>query len=342
MNKEIAATRLAEVIKVDTTSNTPADFLATHVPFRHIKLKHGGGLGQDFEDVSEEDIWETYVRSPGDRHQFMVVQGANGTGKSHLIRWLDTKFQAQPPDGEVVIFIRRSDNTLKGTIRQLLELPELQSLPQKEVYERLTVAGQSVKPQELKNELYHSLLAKVQTDIQSGNTDILKRGRKKQLLSLLSNQTFCEEYLMNPVDDNAPLERIYRRVANDAKLKGYNEEPARFQSSDFRMPPEFLERLEGDQADVKATDYIYELLEPDEDLPTATAAYLNQFVDEVIQKAAGVHPGDFESIFAAIRHELYRQGQRLTLLIEDITSFTGINESLLNVLIDEHTGTAEA
>ena len=58
MNKEIAIERLDEVIKVDTTSSTPADFLATHVPFRHIKLKHGGGLGMDFEEVSEEYIWE--------------------------------------------------------------------------------------------------------------------------------------------------------------------------------------------------------------------------------------------------------------------------------------------
>ena len=179
MNKEIAIERLNEVIKVDTTSSTPADFLATHVPFRRIKLKHGGGLGMDFEEVSEEDIWERYVRSPGECHQFVVVQGANGTGKSHLIRWLDTKFKAQPTDGEIVIFIRRSDNSLKGTIKQLLTLKELQNLPHRDVYERLVAAGRPVNPQELKNELYHALLAKVQTDITNGNTDILKRNQKK-------------------------------------------------------------------------------------------------------------------------------------------------------------------
>ena len=76
MNKEITSGRLTEVIKVDTTSSSRADFLATHVPFRHIKLKHGGGLSQDFETISEDEIWQQYVREPGERHQFIVVQGA--------------------------------------------------------------------------------------------------------------------------------------------------------------------------------------------------------------------------------------------------------------------------
>ena len=137
MNKEIAASRLFDVIKVDTTSSSDADFLATHVPFRHIKLRHGGGLGKDFEDISEEDIWQKYVRDPGDRHQFIVVQGVNGSGKSHLIRWLYTKFQGHAHDDETVMFIRRSDNSLKGTIRQLLSLPETRDLPNRDACERM-------------------------------------------------------------------------------------------------------------------------------------------------------------------------------------------------------------
>ncbi|MBO6282650.1 MAG: ATP-binding protein, partial [Pseudobutyrivibrio sp.] len=165
MNKEITSERLTEVIKVDTTSSSKADFLATHVPFRHIKLKHGGGLSQDFETISEDEIWQQYVREPGERHQFIVVQGANGAGKSHLIRWLYTKFQAQPQENEAVIFIRRSDNSLKGAIRQLLDRPETRDLPHRDTYERLAAAGTDINPQELKHRLYHALLAKVQTDI---------------------------------------------------------------------------------------------------------------------------------------------------------------------------------
>ena len=49
-----------------------------------------------------------------------------------------------------------------------------------------------------------------------------------------------------------------------------------------------------------------------------------------------MEPGDFEQVFVEIRKEIKRQGKNLTLLIEDITAFTGVNVALLNVLSAEH------
>ena len=71
------------------------------------------------------------------------------------------------------------------------------------------------------------------------------------------------------------------------------------------------------------------------------AAYLNQFVNDVIQRCAGIEPGDFRQIFQDIRKELYRLGKNLTLFIEDVTSFTGVDDALLDALIVEHTGMNE-
>ena len=39
-----------------------------------------------------------------------------------------------------------------------------------------------------------------------------------------------------------------------------------------------------------------------------------------------------EQVFVEIRKEIKRQGKNLTLLIEDVTAFTGVNVALLNVL----------
>ena len=55
----------------------------------------------------------------------------------------------------------------------------------------------------------------------------------------------------------------------------------------------------------------------------------------------GLEPGDFEQVFLEIRRELKRQGKSLTLLIEDITAFTGVNVALLNVLSYNNTGMYE-
>lgn len=68
------------------------------------------------------------------------------------------------------------------------------------------------------------------------------------------------------------------------------------------------------------------------------ASYLNQFVNDVIQRCAGIEPGDFRQIFQDIRCELHKLGKNLTLFIEDVTSFTGVDDALLDALIVEHTG----
>lgn len=44
--------------------------------------------------------------------------------------------------------------------------------------------------------------------------------------------------------------------------------------------------------------------------------YMNQYVSIVIQRCAGIEPGDFEQVFMDIRKELYRLGKNLTLFIE--------------------------
>lgn len=80
-------------------------------------------------------------------------------------------------------------------------------------------------------------------------------------------------------------------------------------------------------------------MEPE--LAEAVAKYFNSKVDTVIQSCAGLEPGDFEQAFKEIRKELKKQGKTLTLLIEDITVFTGVNEALLNVLTTCYTGDYE-
>ena len=61
-----------------------------------------------------------------------------------------------------------------------------------------------------------------------------------------------------------------------------------------------------------------------------------------IQTSAGIEPGDFQQIFKEIRQELKRKGKNLILLVEDITSFTGVNQALLNALVTGHTGSNAA
>ena len=121
MNSQIAKKRIGDVIRVDTITNNQSDFMATHVEMKNIQLSKSYA-GRSEKILTEEDALNQYVLNPSNRHQLILVVGLNGTGKSHLIRWFSTKLSRLCLENEVILFIRRSDNSLRGTIKQLLEL----------------------------------------------------------------------------------------------------------------------------------------------------------------------------------------------------------------------------
>ena len=60
--------------------------------------------------------------------------------------------------------MRRSDNTLKGTIKQLLEKTEVASIPNKELYERLVNATSTISESKLMNAIYHQFIVEIEDD----------------------------------------------------------------------------------------------------------------------------------------------------------------------------------
>ena len=116
---------------------------------------------------------------------------------------------------------------------------------------------------------------------------------------------------------------------------------ALFEMADFEVDVNFCDDMIANGADKNARKMADAILANDE-MPERLADYMNTLVNKVIQTCAGLEPGDFEQVFVEIRKEITRQGKNLTLLIEDITAFTGVNVALLNVLTTEHTGMYES
>lgn len=335
MNSEIAKQRLSEVVRIDTITSLFGDFMATHVPFKQIQLqKEYDEYASVGKTYTEEEIYKRIVLNPKDQHQFVLVIGSSGAGKSHLIRWFDAKIERQKPEGEVVLFVRRSDNTLKGTIKQLLEKPEVATIHNKDLYDRLVNASSTISESKLKNAIYHQFIEEIEDD--SGErVDYINNVDRKRIAPLLNNEQFKNRMMA----EDGPIERIYAKVAENGGADN-RDMIAEFKSEDFRVDVAFCDKVQYEGGDKKAVRLLDKLLmEPE--LAQRIARYLNSMVDTVIQSCAGLEPGDFEQVFKEIRKELRKQGKSLTLLIEDITAFTGVNEALLNVLTTWHTGDYE-
>lgn len=330
MNTAIAKKRISQVLRIDSIDSTDSDFLATHVPFRKIVV--GTKSGDRFEETykSEEDIYRDIFNNAFTRndHQFVIVEGSSGAGKSHFIRWLYAMLSAKEEKDDVVLLIRRSDNTLKGTIRQLLEIKEVKEISNKEAYERLVKANQAITESKFKSTIYHQFIVEIEND----TSEVLGNIKRKKLIALLNNSVFQERLMAA----GGPIDRIYSKITNSSSNVDLDL-IAQFSKADLTLDIDFINQL--DDADRKAQDFANSLMEGDDDeFIEKITAYMNSFVETVIQTSAGIEPGDFQQIFKEIRQELKRKGKNLILLVEDITSFTGVNQALLNALVTGHTG----
>ena len=334
MDSSIARERLSYVVKPDSITASQGDFLATHVAIKRIHLLNkfdimpSGGT-----TYSEETVYSRFVKNPENRHQFIAVYGQSGTGKSHLIRWFEARYRYDKPQNEVVLFIRRSDNTLKGTIRQLLATPEVQDIANKEIFERLVRATVYEDENKLKGRIYHDFINEIEYDDESHEIR-LTNVKRKRLTAFLYNEV-VQNYLMSA---GGPIERIYSKIAENSSVD--RDTIAQFIAADFVVSTDLFDDIHRAGADPKAEKMARELMADDSGMEGAKkiADYLNQFVNDVIQRCAGIEPGDFRDIFQDIRRELYKIGKNLTLFIEDVTSFTGVDDALLDALIVEHTG----
>lgn len=333
MNTAIAKKRINQVLRIDSIDSTDSDFLATHVPFRKIVV--GTKSGNQFEETyrSEEYIYRDIFNNEltKNEHQFVIVEGSSGAGKSHFIRWLYAMLSAKEEKDDAVLLIRRSDNTLKGTIRQLLDIKEVKEISNKEAYERLVKANKAITENKFKSTIYHQFIVEIEND----TSEMLSSMKRKKLVALLNNSLFQERLMAA----GGPIDRIYNKITSSSSSIDLDL-IAQFTKEDLTLDIDFTNQL--DDADKKARDFADNLLEGgDDDFIVKITAYMNSFVETVIQTSAGIEPGDFQQIFKEIRQELKRKGKNLILLIEDITSFTGVNQALLNALVTGHTGSNE-
>jgi len=343
LNIVTAKSRINEVLKVDSINNSHSDFLATHVPFRNISVSTNNNGRQTESHGSEEELFYEIFEdeSARNKHQLVIVEGSSGVGKSHFIRWINAKLAMRDDDTDVVRLIRRSDNTLKGTIKQLLEIDEIKSLERRDVYERLVKADQTIGEQKFKSTIYHRFIIEIENEERETTEELYipRTNQRKNLIALMNNSLFAEKMTEN----GGPIDRIYRKISNDGNTAALDVN-ARFEIEDLCLSVDFTEEIEESGADrnaIKMADKLIPQEDGDDSFIRTIVDYLNSFVETVIRASAGIESGDFQQIFKEIRQALKKSGKNLILLIEDITSFTGINQELLSALITDHTGMNE-
>jgi len=342
VNNQMLLRRLEEVIVTDATDTSPAEFLATHIPFKNLYYT-SSGIGENIEKEITEDIFlKEYMISSMEYHNLTIVEGPSGSGKSHFIRWLMEEYETEKEASDLTIPIRRHQNTLKGAIEQILKVSIFDEKEQELILEKLLLAQEHLNDEELIYYIKNNLLTKLEAK-RDFEGDKIKRRQNDKLIEFIKS-TYVFDHLLSI--EGGPFWRLYRKISSNNQNIIQGEFNAKFQAEDFNVSLSFLEQMEDISNDCNRNTIgfareLYRDICKEGTFRQDVADYLNSMLDQVIQMCLNLSGEDFKHIFYEIRKELKLHNKTLTLFIEDITSFTGIDKSLLEALLVDHQGQEE-
>lgn len=336
MNKQFLKIRMEEVINTNALITDINDFLVTHVPFKQLKYCPSGISNSIGRIYSEEQLFNEFIMENKSKHNFLVIQGDNGSGKSHFIRWLKYKYDNElNDDSEVAILIERDNNTLQATIKQLLDNNIIRKFVGQDQLDKLSEAESNISTEKF---LTSITLAFANEVMHEDDEDcILAERHRKRLYAFLTNEIVIRELMLV---ENGPIYRMGKKISGSDEKVNLNDD-IRFTEKDFAisLSDRLMVKLsdEQDNIDRKAMAFAEALVDDNRGIRKKTAEYLNSKIDQVIQNAIKLNSKDLKNILDKIRVELKKVNKTLTLFIEDITSFTGIDKALIENLIHEHT-----
>ena len=332
MNNNDIKRRIAQVITTNAISVNRNEFLATHTPFKNLKYTISGREVSNPKIISEDDIFVEYIVKQQDRHNFMVVQGDNGSGKSHFIRWVKEKYENEiDMEKEALIFISRGQNTLKGTLEQIINSDVFDEKFREEKLKKFMQANESLSESFLKTNIILQFAGAIKDDKE------LDRRDKDAIYEYLVDSSVQNELLK----EDGPINRFYSKLANENISNTNIDIEAKFIDEDFKISDIRIKKEIATNASTRARRYMDKLNDrvKGDEYRANLAKILNSKIEFVIQNCTNLRASDLKSVFEELRIELKKKGKNLTLLIEDITSFTGIDKALVEVLVTEDAGT---
>ena len=316
--------RIGQVINKEALTIDRAEFLATHTPFRKIAYSISPrGIPNTDEDTFLRELIE---RTRGNQHTFALVKGMPGTGKSHLIRWLKERYQ-QEHSQDSVLLLERARTSLKGVLMQIIESGVFNNMDMPKEFQNLNEAVTQLSSETLAD----TLLDELRNAVKNSDTAELPRVFSASNLHDFLLDKNIRQHLRR---QGGGLQRVITTLSEGSTENiGANDFPG-FDNEDFRFSKDILKTLEGTYENVLK---VAQKVTSDEEDRGLLIRFLNDLLrNRAIQSATRLSPQDLKLLFMNLRRHLKQRGVRLALFIEDITSLTGIETGLLEVLITQH------
>ena len=290
-------------------------------------------------DTTEEELFNYLVSDdvPSGVH-LVPITGASGVGKSHIVRVLAARLQSINSDGRYVIIRIPKSASLRNVVESILN-----ELPGSDYADVRAGFSKAIEEVNLENAVisFQSQLNIALIDLAKGlRTRVKSDPTNAALKEQCGHAQELPNFMADPVLVDHFRSHVYPRIVNRAisgqHQFGQDELIQDFRVDDFELP----ESIDIARAAEPTRRYYQRNLQIREGKARAVRL-LNEsnVVDQSIKQLFNLHQAlggmTLQEVIQQIRRLLLAQNRELVILVEDFKALTGIQDTLLNVLIQE-------
>lgn len=290
-------------------------------------------------DTTEEELFNYLISEdvPSGAH-LVPITGASGVGKSHMVRVLAARLQSINSDGRYVIIRIPKSASLRNVVESILD-----ELPGNDYADVRASFSKAVEEVNLETAVisFQSQLNIALIDLAK---DLWARAKSDPTNAALKEQCGHARELPNFMADPVLVDHfrghVYPRIVNRA-ISGQHQFEQDELVQDFRVEDfELPESIDIARAAEPTRRYYQSNLQIREGKARAVRL-LNEsnVVDQAIKQLFNLHQAlggmTLQEVIQQIRRLLLAQNRELVILVEDFKALTGIQDTLLHVLIQE-------
>lgn len=317
----------------------PSVFFAVHQPMKLKRIVVGGGQ-QSEKIVNEEQFFKEFlVESPSEGRLVFPVFGASGVGKTHFIRWLDLLIKQQNnPMLEVVVISRSSG--LRRVLTTLVE--RFDGAEFQEIAERLKNArehlGENADAQQLKTNVVIALEAasreageRIKVGKPQAYDEVIRDYGNAYVLPAIIDDPQLRPHFIGDEENPGVFWRLAAHVTKSEVAVG-KRELHEFVSSDLSLDNDSVINAS------KSARNAYRLINTPAKIADATRV-LNNILDDAKRRLLEMGGPSLVEIFIDLRRAIFAAdpNRELILLIEDFAVLSGLQGSILEMVVHEAT-----
>lgn len=297
--------------------------------------------GKSFE-ASEDELFKYLMTKdvPSGSH-VVPITGASGVGKSHMVRMLAARLQNVNEDGRYVTIRIPKSASLRRVIELILaELPGEAYASVKDEFakaftEEINIETAVVRFQGQLDIALSELAKELFTQLKANPSNMLLKervGHASELPKFMGDPELVDHFRSNV------FPKIVKRAIAGQSQADQEGQVEDFQADDFLLP----DSIDITKAASKTQSYYVRTLQLREGEGRRNAARLlneSKVVDQAISQLFSLHQSlggmTLQEVILEIRRLLLQQERELVIFVEDFKALTGIQDTLLNVLIQE-------